>query len=699
MKLIIQIPCYNEAETLPVTFADLPRQIDGIDELEYLVVDDGSRDGTAVIAGALGVHHVVRLPRNRGLAHAFVTGIEASLRFGADIIVNTDADNQYRGADIARLVAPILAGEADLVVGDRDVGSVATFSPLKRQLQRLGSWVISKAAGMPIPDSTSGFHAFTRETALRMLVLSEYSYTLETLIQAGARRLAVVHVPIVPNDPTRPSRLMRHLTHYLAHSTTTIVRAYTLYRPLRVFTVLGSISLLVGIAIGLRFVVLYLAGQGAGNVQSLILAAILCIVGVQTLLIGLVADLVGFNRKIMEEVLYRLRRLEVGQGEPTLIEPGRAAASQPARDADATPRPCALIRCGLRCTSDACLALRRPRAYEVRDPMKIALVGPVYPFRGGIAHYTTHLYHTLIEEQHELLLVSFRRQYPDWLFPGSSDQDPSRRAMHISAARYWLDSMNPWTWWQTARRLREFAPDLLILQWWTTFWALIWVILARAVRMGRRARVVIICHNVVPHDAKRWERWISRWVLGQATGWIVQTEEERVRLVELLPGCTPQLAPHPINDMFVGDSIAQPEARARLQLAADGPLLLFFGMVRAYKGLDDLLDAMPQVVAALPAVRLVVAGDFWGHYLTYARRVAELGLGGVVTLHDQYIPNEDVPVYFAAADLVVAPYRRASGSAVIQTARGLSKPVVGTDVVAPTEEQAADLVWPACACQ
>lgn len=337
MKLIIQIPCYNEAATLPATFADLPRQIDGIDQLEYLVIDDGSRDGTAVIAEALGVHHVVRLPRNRGLAHAFVTGVETSLRLGADIVVNTDADNQYPGTEIPRLVAPILAGQADLVVGDRNVGSVESFSPLKRQLQRLGSWVISRAAGMPIPDSTSGFRAFTRETALRMLVLSEYSYTLETLIQAGARRLAVVHVPIVPNAPTRPSRLMRHLTHYLANSTSTIVRAYTLYRPLRVFITLGAISLLAGILIGLRFLAFYLIGQGGGNVQSLILAAILSIVGIQTMLIGLLADLVGANRKIMEEVLYRLRRLEAGQGDAAVL--GTPPSAPAAHAEEATPAP------------------------------------------------------------------------------------------------------------------------------------------------------------------------------------------------------------------------------------------------------------------------------------------------------------------------------------------------------------------------
>lgn len=326
VKLIIQIPCYNEAATLPATFADLPRALDGVDVLEYLVIDDGSADGTAAVAAALGVHHVVRLPRNRGLAHAFAAGIEACVQRGADLIVNTDADNQYRGADIQRLIDPILRGKADLVVGDRNVGEVASFSPLKRQLQKLGSWVISQAAGMSIPDSTSGFRAMTRETALRMMVLSEYSYTLETLIQAGARRLAVAHVPITTNAPTRPSRLMRHLTHYLANSTVTIVRAYTLYRPLRVFVTLGLLALLGGVAIGVRFLILFFMGQGSGNVQSLILAAILCIIGVQTLLIGLVADLVGFNRKIMEDALYRLRRLEA---ERAVTPPPSPAADSP----------------------------------------------------------------------------------------------------------------------------------------------------------------------------------------------------------------------------------------------------------------------------------------------------------------------------------------------------------------------------------
>jgi glycosyltransferase involved in cell wall biosynthesis len=311
VKLIIQIPCYNEAETLPGTIADLPRQLDGIDRIEWLVVDDGSQDRTAEVAALLGVHHVVRLPRNRGLANAFVTGVEASLARGADIIVNTDADNQYPGEDIQRLIDPILAGRADMVVGDRNVGQVETFTPTKRRLQRLGSWVISQAAGMSVPDAASGFRAFTRETALHMLVLSRYSYTLETLIQAGARRVAIEFVPIRTNPPTRPSRLMHDLPHYLSNSAATILRSYTMYRPLRVFVGVGLMVFLVGVAIGVRFVYFYLIGQGGGHIQSLILAAILCIIGFQTFLIGLVADLVGFNRKIMEEVLYRMRRQEV----------------------------------------------------------------------------------------------------------------------------------------------------------------------------------------------------------------------------------------------------------------------------------------------------------------------------------------------------------------------------------------------------
>jgi glycosyltransferase involved in cell wall biosynthesis len=316
LKCIIQIPCYNEAQTLPQTVADLPTVLPGVDVVEYLVIDDGSSDGTAEVAKRLGVHHVVRHMRNLGLARAFRTGLDACLQLGADIIVNTDADNQYVGADIALLVAPIVAGEAELVVGDRGVAQVAHFSPLKRFLQRFGSWVISQAAGVPVPDATSGFRAMTREIALHTLVLSPYSYTLETLIQAGAQRRAIRFVPIRTNPPTRPSRLMNNLPHYLANSTATIVRAYAFYRPLRVFTTIGLIALLAGTLIGVRFLIAYFSQGGAGHIQSLILAAVLLIAGFQTLLIGLVADLIGANRKIMEEVLVRLRR---GEAHPNVF--------------------------------------------------------------------------------------------------------------------------------------------------------------------------------------------------------------------------------------------------------------------------------------------------------------------------------------------------------------------------------------------
>jgi len=310
MKLVIQIPCYNEESTLPDTLRDLPREIDGIDEVEVLIVDDGSTDKTADVAQAYGVAHIVRLGRNRGLANAFVRGLEASVAAGADIIVNTDADNQYRGEDIKRLVQPILDGQADMVVGDRGVTSLPEFSPLKRRLQQLGSWVVQTAAGVSTPDATSGFRALTREAALRTLILSQYSYTLESLIQAGARRMAIVYVPISVNPQTRKSRLMRNIPHYIVNSTATILRAYTMYRPLRVFFFLGGVMIAAGMALGMRFLYYYLSGMGTGKVQSLILTAVLLIVGFQTCMIGLVADLIAFNRKILEETLYRVRKAE-----------------------------------------------------------------------------------------------------------------------------------------------------------------------------------------------------------------------------------------------------------------------------------------------------------------------------------------------------------------------------------------------------
>ncbi|HKP16404.1 MAG TPA: glycosyltransferase family 2 protein [Gemmatimonadaceae bacterium] len=311
MKLIIQIPCYNEAPTLAETIDVLPRELPGIDTIEYLVIDDGSRDGTADVARRAGVHHVVHHVGNQGLAAAYRTGLDACLKLGADIIVNTDADNQYVADDIGKLVEPIVAGRASLVVGDRGVGSLAHFRWYKRLLQRLGSWVIARLSGLSTPDATSGFRAMTRETALRTLVLSTYSYTLETLIQHGSRRAAVEFVPIRVNPNTRPSRLMKGIPQYIRSSGAAIVRAYVTYRALRVFTLIGFALILIGLVPGIRFLWLYTHGQRTGHIQSLVLMAILEIVGFQTLLIGLLADMMSANRKIMEEALYRLRRLDV----------------------------------------------------------------------------------------------------------------------------------------------------------------------------------------------------------------------------------------------------------------------------------------------------------------------------------------------------------------------------------------------------
>ena len=307
MKLIIQIPCYNETESLPETVAQLPRQIEGVDEVEFLVIDDGSSDATAETARACGVDHVLSLPHHSGLATAFAAGLEGCLRLGADLIVNTDADNQYNAADIPLLVRPLLRGEAEMVIGDRGVATLQTFSPLKRRLQVIGSQVVSRAAGLDVPDATSGFRAMTRDVALHTIVLSDYSYTLETIIQAGNRSTRVISVPVRTNPPKRPSRLMTDMGQYLKHSSATIIRSYTMYRPLRVFSTVGTIFSLLGLALVIRFLVFYFQGIGGGHIQSLVLAAVLLIVGFQTWLIGLLADLVGKNRRLMEEVLWRVR--------------------------------------------------------------------------------------------------------------------------------------------------------------------------------------------------------------------------------------------------------------------------------------------------------------------------------------------------------------------------------------------------------
>lgn len=309
-KLIIQIPCLNEAETLPATLADLPRGIAGIDRIEWLVIDDGSDDATAQVARAHGVDHVIRFRTRKGLAAAFMAGLDAAVRLGADYIVNTDADNQYAGADVAALVQPLLDGAADVVIGDRNVATLRRMPPLKRWLQRIGSWVVRQVSNTKVPDATSGFRAYTREAALRQTVVSDFSYTLETIIQAGRKRMAIAHVPVTTNDSTRPSRLFDSVFTYVRKSAATIVRTYTLYEPLTVFTTAGLALIAGGLGISLRFLYFYFNGAGSGHVQSLILAAVLLIVGFQVLLIGLLADVLSANRKLTEELLYRVRTLE-----------------------------------------------------------------------------------------------------------------------------------------------------------------------------------------------------------------------------------------------------------------------------------------------------------------------------------------------------------------------------------------------------
>ncbi len=313
MKLIVQIPCLNEEKTLPQTVADIPRQIPGVDEVEILIIDDGSTDNTVAAARQAGVDHIVRFARNRGLAAAFAAGADACLRLGADIIVNTDGDNQYYGGDIPRLIAPILAGEADMVIGDRQVETIDHFSPTKKRLQKLGSWVVRQASDTDIPDTTSGFRAYSREAAMRMNVVSDYSYTLETIIQAGKRRLALTHTPIRTNPKTRESRLIGSLSGYLRRSASTIVRTYAMYEPLRIFISAGALLLLAGVILGIRYLYFVAIGEGKGHIQSVILTAVFLIAGFQVILIGMLADLIAINRRLSEDILFRVKRLELGE--------------------------------------------------------------------------------------------------------------------------------------------------------------------------------------------------------------------------------------------------------------------------------------------------------------------------------------------------------------------------------------------------
>jgi glycosyltransferase involved in cell wall biosynthesis len=318
MKLIVQIPCLNEEETLAVTVRDIPRKIDGIDQVEILIIDDGSTDRTVEVAREVGVNHIVRNTNTKGLAKSFYVGINACLGLGADIIVNTDGDNQYNGKDIPRLIKPIVDREADVVIGDRQTDKVAHFHPLKKRLQKLGSWIVRQLSETDVPDAVSGFRAFSREAALQINIVSQFTYTIETIIQAGKKHLAIRSVPIGTNTKLRESRLIKNIPQFIERSITTMIRMYTMYQPLRTFFYIGGTLILLGMIPSFRFLYFYFTTGGMGHVQSLILAAIFFIVGFQVLMIGLVADIISFNRQLIEDTLMRIRKMELkgGRDEP-----------------------------------------------------------------------------------------------------------------------------------------------------------------------------------------------------------------------------------------------------------------------------------------------------------------------------------------------------------------------------------------------
>ncbi|MDI5985662.1 glycosyltransferase family 2 protein [Halomonas sp. M4R5S39] len=307
MKLIIQIPCYNEEATLAIALDALPREVPGFDKVEWLIIDDGSEDETIRVAQENGVDHIVRHTRNEGLAKGFMNGLDACLRLGADVIVNTDADNQYNAEDIPALTKPITDGEADLVVGARPIATIEHFSPVKKILQKLGSWVVRVASRTDIPDAPSGFRAMSRKAAQRMMVFNEYTYTLETIIQAGQKNMAITSVPVRVNEDLRPSRLFKSIPSYIRRSVVTIIRIFVVYRPFRFFGIIGATLFSIGFLIGLRFLWHYLNGEGAGHIQSLILAGVMLGAGFQTILVAFLADLLAANRKMLEDIRFRIR--------------------------------------------------------------------------------------------------------------------------------------------------------------------------------------------------------------------------------------------------------------------------------------------------------------------------------------------------------------------------------------------------------
>jgi glycosyltransferase involved in cell wall biosynthesis len=327
MKLIIQIPCYNEAETLPITLNDLPRKVPGFSEVEWLVINDGSTDDTAEVAKKCGVDHVISLTKNQGLARTFLAGLDACINLGADVIVNTDADNQYAAADIPALTAPIIAGKADIVIGVRPIGTIDHFSFLKKMLQKFGSAVVRVVSNTNIPDAPSGFRAMSREAARRINVFNDYTYTLETIIQAGQKNLAITSVPVRVNGEIRPSRLVKSIPSYIQKSVFTIVRIFVVYKAFRFFMVLGLLLVGVGLLAGFRFIFYYLAGSGSGHIQSLIFASILLGVGFQTMLTAFLADLLAVNRRLLEDVQYRVKKLESSTRIADLPGSGETAGS------------------------------------------------------------------------------------------------------------------------------------------------------------------------------------------------------------------------------------------------------------------------------------------------------------------------------------------------------------------------------------
>jgi glycosyltransferase involved in cell wall biosynthesis len=330
MKLIIQIPCKDEEEALPVTLRDLPRQVPGFDEVEWLIIDDGSTDRTIEVAREHGVDHIVRLTNNKGLASGFQAGLDACLKLGADVIVNTDADNQYYGPDVVRLVEPILAGDADMVVGDREVMNIEHFSPLKKSLQRLGSWVVRQASSTSVPDTTSGFRAYNREAAISVQVVSRFTYTLETIIQAGKMLVAVDHVPVRTNEQLRESRLFPSMWSYIRRNTVSIFRIYTMYEPLRVFMTAAAIVGLVALIVWARFFYFFASGGGAGHVQSLILGAVLFNAAMLLAALGVLGDLLSGQRQMLQRISERVRRIELELGvPPSHYEPGARESGQP----------------------------------------------------------------------------------------------------------------------------------------------------------------------------------------------------------------------------------------------------------------------------------------------------------------------------------------------------------------------------------